>query len=386
MRLRFDLDAPVRIPTLTYAEGADDDTPGKRPGKGDNLQTYEWVNYIASLAHLSQAAWAFMLDDVAVPVDETYLDWATGDACSANSTAVLNGFVITRSSERTHELSLKWLIVAFHLLSFFFEIIVTDPLVCVCTSRRQSYRRKVRLGVNSLRFIEYSASASIMLIAISLVSGIYDSYALIGIGFLTFVTMALGGVAEQLFSDAIPLREIEEHQSLVDKLTVGRSVLDGTFDPRQAPSPATSRLIPTKPRVNMKVEDFPFTYNSRYLGWICHFTGWFSMLSAYGIILRNFAFANEKSTEEAPWFVYIIVVVIFILYNIFGFIQLTQLWNKTAPTMLTKCKDDINMGNARNTKWNERVELVYVVNSLASKTLLGSLIIFNVIQVDRQTC
>ena len=41
----------------------------------------------------------------------------------------------------------------------------------------------------------------------ALVSGIYDSYALIGIGFLTFVTMALGGVAEQLFSDALPALE-----------------------------------------------------------------------------------------------------------------------------------------------------------------------------------
>ena len=314
-----------------------------------SYHNYEIVNYVAACLHLVQALWGVMLNELDVSVQETYVDWREGDSCSGNATAVVNGFVLTRESQTTHSISLKWLIIAFHLLSFTFELGVTDPFCCWSRELREEYTKTVNIGVNSLRFIEYSASASIMLIAIALVSGIYESYALIGIGFLTFATMALGGVAEQLFSDKLPTLENDTLNEMTPK-------------------------------------QFPFTYRARVLGWVCHFTGWITMLSAYGIILRNFYYTNSISQEQAPWFVWLIVIAIFILYNIFGGIQFYQLWQKTSPVILWECKDDVKLGKVNNQVLNRQVEMVYVVNSLVSKTLLGMVIIFQVINRENTSC
>ena len=312
-------------------------------------QNYEIVNYVAACLHLVQAVWGFMLNELDVHVQETYVDWREGDSCTGNVTAVVNGFVLSRESKPTHFISLKWLIIAFHLLSFTFELGVTDPLCCWAREFREDYTKSVNIGVNSLRFVEYSASASIMLIAIALVSGIYDSYALIGIGFLTFATMALGGVAERLFSDELPTLEN-------DTLNV--------LTPKQ----------------------FPFTYRARILGWVCHFTGWITMLSAYGIILRNFYYTNSMSQEQAPWFVWLIVIAIFVLYKIFGGVQFYQLCQKTPPAILRQSEDDVKLGKVNNQVLNRTVEMVYVVNSLVSKTLLGMIIIFQIINAENTRC
>ena len=314
------------------------------------LRLFEKVNYIAAVAHLVQAiVTMFPENSASIPVQESYIDWVESDACTNTSTARLNEFSLTPRDHTTHELSLKWLIVCFHLLSFFFEILATDPSGGFLFPRwRERYLQAVKVGANGMRFIEYSASASVMLIAIALVSGIWDSYALIGIGFLTFITMVLGGIAEQLFSDELPQMENR----------VGRLLTFG---------------------------DYPVTLRARYLGWICHFAGWHSMLSAYGIILRNFAFANQKSTSTAPWFVYVIVTVIFILYNIFGVIQLVQLWCKTTPAILID-PYKLEYGDRENTALNEKVEMAYVVNSLVSKSFLGWLIYANVIMGERSIC
>ena len=58
------------------------------------------------------------------------------------------------------------------------------------------------------------------------------------------------------------------------------------------------------------------------------------MLSAYGIILRNFVFANMNSERSAPDFVWVIVFSIFVLYNVFGVIQFVQMAWKTPPNII----------------------------------------------------
>ena len=125
-------------------------------------------------------------NSASIPMQESYIDWVESlEACTNTSTARLNGILITPRDHITHELSLKWLIVCFHLLSFFFEIFATDPSGGYLFPRwRERYLQAVKVGANGMRFVRYSAGASVMLIAIALVSGIWDSYALIGIGFL----------------------------------------------------------------------------------------------------------------------------------------------------------------------------------------------------------
>ena len=80
-----------------------------------------------------------------------------------------------------------------------------------------------------------------------------------------------------------------------------------------------------------------------------------------------------------------IVTVIFILYNIFGVIQLVQLWCKTTPAILVDSYK-LEYGDRVNTALNEKIEMAYVVNSLVSKSLLGWLIYANVIMGERSVC
>jgi hypothetical protein len=330
------------------------------------LNTYEIINYIAACAHLAQSVLTvFPEQSASIPIEETYIDWRdTGSAgnCTGGATATINDFSLVPTREVTHELSLKWLIVAFHGLSFLFELFATDPLFGCSRGNmfaewRRNYVKRVDSGTNYIRFVEYSASASVMLIAIALTTGIWDSYSLIGIGFLTFATMVFGGVAEQLFSDDIPKMERE-------------------------PRRGSTMFLST---------DYPLTYRLRKIAWYSHFAGWFTMLSAYGIIIRNFVFSNMNSQSSAPDFVWAIVFGIFALYNVFGVVQLVQLAGKTTPNIIFPkwlggpC-EPVDLGQRSTVTWNRNIEMAYVINSLVSKTLLGLLIYFNVIVGERTVC
>tara|TARA_B100001250_G_C19815878_1_gene798355 strand:- start:3421 stop:4656 length:1236 start_codon:yes stop_codon:yes gene_type:complete len=400
---RFDFDVSNRI---SHVKGENEETPlmgGSIEKKScwswwTSLNRYEQINYVACSLHLVQAIYGMTIQNLNVMVDEHYVHWGNGTVCEPNSTVATNGFILTRTSAHTHDISLKWLIVMFHFLSFIFELAVNVPYTFE-KGWGERYRDNIEKGTNCLRFVEYSASASIMLIAIALVSGIYGSYALIGIGFLTFVTMVLGGVAEQLFSDALPKMEKSDQIVIIDENITELKQKGKFFNEKcfeltyflcflwccKKKREEKNKREEQKKKTNMQMKDFPLTYHLRRLGWVCHFTGWVTMLSAYGMILRNFAFAIEKVENDVqpPWFVYVIVIAIFILYNGFGLVQFLQLCNKTRPTILCYSED---LGSPSNKKLNRCVELVYVTNSLVSKTLLGLMITTQLILADTERC
>ena len=354
----------------------------------NQYKRYEIINYVAAVAHLVQCIWMIFPENAAnVPIKERYLDWVESAECAPNATVQTNGFSLIPKVHETHTISIKWLIVAFHGLSFVFELAATDPCFGYTTYKRfarwrANYQQRVKQGTNYLRFVEYSASASVMMIAIALISGIWDSYSLIGIGFLTFATMVFGGIAEQLYSDVIPATERANNTSNI-----------------------RTNEAPDK---GFTASNYPLTYNMRRLAWFSHFAGWFTMMSAYGIILRNFVFSNDNSQEKAPGFVYWIVFAIFALYNGFGLIQLVQLCRKTRIGKLfnplstntrgysrlvksdnsneTEPNAEPTLGKLDNSIWNEKVEMAYVVNSLVSKTLLGVLLYGNVLMAERTKC
>lgn len=363
IRFRFD---DIREAHKPYRLGEKDENEmllgGALKDEQATLNTYEIINYVAAMAHLVQCILTIFPEQSAyVPIQETYIDWRDG-GCTSNATATINDFALVPTRIVTHEISLKWLIVAFHGLSFVFELFATDPFfgcsrASLFAKWRRNYIKRVESGTNYIRFVEYSASASVMLIAIALTSGIWDSYALIGIGFLTFATMVFGGIAEQLFSDNIVKME-------------------------RAPDTKENKIMST---------DYPITFKLRKLAWYSHFAGWFTMLAAYGIILRTFIFANMHSQRSAPEFVWAIVFGIFALYNVFGVVQFVQLAGKTSPNIILppalggQC-EPVDLGERSTPAWNRKIEMAYVVNSLVSKTLLGLLIYFNVIMGERTVC
>lgn len=224
---------------------------------------------------------------------------------------------IERRTEYTSDLSLWWLVIAFHFLSFAFQTFAMLQWKCkhcgiLC---ERDYIKEVdEDGTNILRMLEYSISATLMQISIALILGIWQRLVIAGVAALTVVTMLCGLVAEQL------------------------------------------------------------KYDRKDMAWAAHFTGWFSMLSVWAILGRQFWYTVEMSAVSPPPFVYAIVVVIAILYIGFGVIQLVQLYFSDKDALgkiYCECKC------SRGCTLNRGVELAYCMMSLTSKTFLGWIIFAN---------
>ena len=288
------------------------------------------INWIAALLHLvnTVATIALRADsdepDQTFALSETYAPWVniTGqDGCPAsNATRIFQiseDWCIERRTEYTSDLSLWWLVIAFHFLSFAFQTfaMLQWRRECCGTTWVRNYIEEVdKHGTNILRMLEYSISATLMQISIALILGIWQRLVIAGVAALTVVTMLCGLVAEQL------------------------------------------KYV----RIDM--------------AWVAHFTGWFSMLTVWAILGRQFGYTVEMSAESPPPFVYAIVVVIAILYIGFGVIQLVQLIfaDKDAPDKIyCECKC------SRGCTLNRGVEMTYCVMSLTSKTFLGWIIFAN---------
>ena len=131
------------------------------------------------------------------------------------------------------------------------------------------YSKMIEDNKNPLRFIEYSFSASIMLISIALLNGVTDINLITSIAVLTSACQ-LCGLAVEFVKE-------------------------------------------------LKIK------------WLLHLTGWLQFFWAYGIIghafFKSIDVAKENSTPGPPDFVYIIVIALFLLYASFGFVQLYELIN-----------------------------------------------------------
>lgn len=87
------------------------------------------------------------------------------------------------------DLSLPMLIAVFFFLSAAAHFIIA-------TVYNKKYNKNLSLGLNKARWIEYSLSASIMMVAIALLVGVYDAMSLIMIFALTSVMNLMGLVME----------------------------------------------------------------------------------------------------------------------------------------------------------------------------------------------
>jgi hypothetical protein len=178
-------------------------------------------------------------------------------------------------------LNLRWLIVIFFACSAFFQsaAYAFKPYAylqrCGTAISAQAYtslqnaNHAPQHGVHWLRFIEYSVSASSMLVAIALLTGVDDIHELICIFMLCVSTQLFGLLAErQLQND-----------------------------------------VDTSQR------------------WIAHVAGWVSFVSAYGVVLSHYVVnkqAMPSGSARIPWFVDVIVVSMAVLFSMFGVVQLAS--------------------------------------------------------------
>ena len=182
------------------------------------------------------------------------------------------------------------------------------------------------------RYVEYAFSASLMLVAIGMITGLRDFNSMFGVFALSFSTMLSGIVTE--------MKSIKKNpdQWVGDPAPVSWDKFDRYAFWKKFKS-YTWRIFP-------------------------HFAGWVPYLAAWFIVLRNFFEQIEDLPDgvEIPWFVPVAIYGTAVTFSSFAFVQLRYQW--TAP------------------KHYWRSEIVFTLLSLTAKMYLGLILFWNVILAD----
>lgn len=143
-----------------------------------SLNKLHRLNLYAAGLHAIQAIAIIVLSkNVTFPISVNFLSFnAVTQSLQPASKVVFN-------------LPLAWLIVLFFALSAIFHTIVS-------TLGRRRYEKDLKVGINRFRWYEYSLSASTMIVAIGILSGIYDLGSLIALFALVMVMNLCGLVME----------------------------------------------------------------------------------------------------------------------------------------------------------------------------------------------
>lgn len=135
-------------------------------------------NVFAGLLHLAQGIAVLALSrEFLLPISGGFLRFNPASQNLEPATTTL------------FDISLPLLIAVFFFLSAIAHF-------CIATFYNKRYVKQLAQGINKARWIEYSISASIMMVAISLLVGIYDLMSLVMIFSLTAIMNLMGLVME----------------------------------------------------------------------------------------------------------------------------------------------------------------------------------------------
>ena len=260
-------------------------------------------------------------------------------------------------------LSLNFLIWFFFLLSFLFQGPLLEyfgSVVSLLDRRNENKKSHVRhlyhrmfndpektnefITINILRYIEYSISASVMMIAISLLSGNFNAESVAYIATLCFTCMLLGWIAEFCFRISMIL-ENPETASKMDPL------LSESGEMGLKKRPSGSQNNTPLPRDLPRMCRF-IAYMSHALGWICLLVPWSFIIQRYSalFVVSGGCDARSSTTMTPPsWLMFVFVGQGF-LFLAFGFVQIYQ-FNRPSNRM--------------------RAEFAYITLSLLAKSILG---------------
>lgn len=150
----------------------------KLPFSNNEIPKLHKLNLSMFTAHGLQALLVLWLSaDAKFPITVNFLTFD-------NTTKTLEP-----TSKILFEIPLVWLVVFFFLLS-------AAAHLTIATVWRRGYEQDLKKGMNRARWIEYSLSASTMMLAIALLVGIYDLSSLIMIFSLVSVMNLMGLVME----------------------------------------------------------------------------------------------------------------------------------------------------------------------------------------------
>lgn len=227
--------------------------------------------------------------------------------------------------------NLFYLVFSFFLLSFAFQLLVYVPLVNGESVYNHMFETEQQnwspLNINWLRYIEYSFSATVMLLAISLLAGINDLYLLLCIGTMCGSCMLMGLCAEWMFRIAHYLSESQS--SLLYKGQI-------------------------------MMQCYYCAFLTHALGWLLLVVPWVVIIESY----RQWWTARDCTVDggrgagpKPPEFVVAIIVSQGVLFLSFGLVQVYSF---------------------RFPKATHTTELLYIALSLGAKTVLGLLVAVNV--------
>lgn len=140
-------------------------------------------NFTMAGLHAAQALLVFVLSkSFTIPITGSYLSFNSATQS------------LEPASRTLFNLSLPSLIVGFFLLSALAHLIIA-------TVYNRTYNANLKKGINKARWIEYALSASIMMVAISLLVGISDFMSLVMVFSLTAI-MNLLGLAMEVYNQS----------------------------------------------------------------------------------------------------------------------------------------------------------------------------------------
>jgi hypothetical protein len=239
---------------------------------------------------------------------------------------------------------------------------------------KSEYKYRVESnGTNFLRYIEYSFSASIMMVCIACTLMIFDMYVHILVFTCTFACMMLGLITDCLRTNA----------RLLDKVL---------------------RKYPRhKDHDGNCFEEIQETRDGlKELMWQTHYLGWFTLMKPYLFVFavsyfrtvyRHWACLDllpEDTPATPPW-VHAVVIIQFFLFSCFGMVQLLQLRENRVGLCATitfweKPPSRHVMSDNEKAQEEKRIglltEFTFVVLSLIAKSILGWIVAGNLLFVD----
>jgi len=218
---------------------------------------------------------------------------------------------------------------------------------------KEAYRQRVESnGTNFLRYIEYSFSASIMMVCIATTLVIFDLFTHMLIFTCTFTCMLLGLLADCLRTNARQLQSVlRDHPNI----SIVRNAIDELNE----------------------------------IKWKTHYISWAALLKpyilVYGVsyfrtVYRAWNCLDElpANTPTTPVWVHVVVISQFFLFSCFGVVQYLQ-FNAISDTIIItpieqEIKEDLRIGTT--------TEFSFIVLSLTAKSILGWVVAANLLFVN----
>lgn len=149
------------------------------------LQTlFKW-NVVMALFHAVQAVLVLVLAKSDAGIQTITTNYLTTDTLASTAEKP----VLVAATRSLFDVNLAWLVAGFFALSAIAH-------ASIATWYRKRYEADLQKGINKARWIEYSLSASTMMVAIALLAGVFDLGSLVMMFALTAVMNLCGLVME----------------------------------------------------------------------------------------------------------------------------------------------------------------------------------------------